>query len=381
MEGLPTCLLLFSWLVIGLLALFTVRRINVLLAAARPTSSPEPGVDFAIAVIASFLNEQENLPGLLESLDGLDYPSEKLYFVLVDDGSQDKSLELLRAWTEKRSNALCLALPQTVGKAEALNRALAAAPASELIGVYDADLRPQPQSLRHLAGAFRDAGIAAVSGFRRPVNASAGMVAAYGALESLVHQLVTQAGKEKLGLNPTTLGGNCVYRRSALEQIGGFPPRTFSEDIEVSLDLVAKGWRTRFIRDAVADSLLVVSLRRYWNQRSRWTRGLYQSRRRASNLESRMVAAGYLDRLAFLAALLLAAFRQISPLWPALYCVCPAAAIAFTLRQANLGARSAIRILFSMVFLFPVDVAVSLAASINALLDRRQRWMTGGTLR
>jgi hypothetical protein len=94
-----------------------------------------------------------------------------------------------------------------------------------------------------------------------------------------------------------------------------------------------------------------------------------------------MVAAGYLDRLAFLAALLLAAFRQISPLWPALYCVCPAAAIAFTLRQANLGARSAIRILFSMVFLFPVDVAVSLAASINALLDRRQRWMTGGTLR
>jgi cellulose synthase/poly-beta-1,6-N-acetylglucosamine synthase-like glycosyltransferase len=381
MKLLPTCLLLFSWLVIGLLILFTFRRFKVLLAAARPAGSPEPGVDCSIAVIASFLNEQENLPGLLESLDRLEYPQEKIHFVLVDDGSQDRSQELVRDWTAERSNAFCLALPQTVGKAEALNRALAAAPGSELIAVYDADLRPQPQALRCLAGAFRDSGVAAVSGFRRPLNASAGMVAAYGALESLVHQLVTQVGKENLGINPTTLGGNCVYRRSALEQSGGFPPRTFSEDIEVSLDLVAKGWRTRFVRGAVADSLLVVSLRRYWNQRSRWTRGLYRSRRRASNLESRMVAAGYLDRLAFLAALLLAIFRQISPLWPALYCVGPAAAIAFALRKANLGARFTIRALISMVFLFPVDVAVSLAASINALLDRRQRWMTGGASR
>jgi hypothetical protein len=85
--------------------------------------------------------------------------------------------------------------------------------------------------------------------------------------------------------------------------------------------------------------------------------------------------------LAFLAALLLAVFQQIRPLWPALYCVGPAAAIAFALRQANLSAKSSLCILFSMAFMFPVDMAVSLAASINALLDRRPRWMTGGASR
>jgi cellulose synthase/poly-beta-1,6-N-acetylglucosamine synthase-like glycosyltransferase len=186
------------------------------------------------------------------------------------------------------------------------------------------------------------------------------------------------AGKDTLGLNPTTLGGNCVYRRSALLRIGGFPPGAFSEDIEISLAIAAAGWRTGFCPNAVADSIDVHSLRRYWNQRCRWTRGLYRSRKRASGLEGWLVSAGYLDRLVFLAALGLAAGQHVSPLWPAIYCIGPMASIAGALWRAEAGAAVTARSLLSIPPMFAVDVAVSLTATVNAIPGRRQQWRTGG---
>jgi len=369
----------FSWVVIGLLSVFTLRRFVMIVAAALPARVREPGPGPRVAVIASVLNEEENLPGLLEALDKLEYPREKISFTLVDDGSRDGTTRILESWVSGRSNARCLVLAQNAGKAEGLGHALSATPESELVAVYDADLRPLPNSLRILASAFGDEKIGAAAGFRRPSNTAATPVAAYGALESLVHQLITQTGKDRLGLDPTTMGGNCVYRRSALQQIGGFPAGAFSEDIEVSLALVAAGWSTRFYSDAVAESKVVESLRRYWNQRCRWTRGLYRSRRRASRLESWLVSAGYADRLVFAAALVLAVSGHLSVLWPALYCVAPVTAAASALCRAGLGPALTARVLLSIPPMFAVDVAVTVAATVNAVLGRRQQWHTGGT--
>ncbi len=381
MAVLPNFINAFSWLVIGLLCLFTLRRFLMLIAATLPVGHHDNRNEPTVTVIASVLNEEENLPGLLEALDRLEYPQDKICFILVDDGSRDKTPDLLQAWESERSNARHLLLPQCLGKAKALNKALESAPNSDLIAVYDADLRPRPESLRILTSAFNDEHIGAASGFRRPANASASIIAAYGALESLVHQGITQAGKEKLGLNPTTLGGNCVYRHSALLQIGGFPSDAFSEDIEVSLALVGSGWRTRFLIDAVADSLVVESLRRYWNQRCRWTRGIYRSRRQASGLESWLVSAGYLDRLALLAGLALAVGGKIRMLWPALYFLAPLASTAAALWKAMLGPALIVRILFSILPMFAIDIAVSLSATVSAVTGRRQKWRTGGASR
>ena len=366
-----------AWAVIGLLSIFTLRRLVLIVAAGLPARTTAVGFLPSVAVAVAARNEEADLPGLLAALARLKYPGDALHFVLIDDGSRDATGSILREWAARRPQTQIVELSQSVGKSAALNLALAAAPETQVVAVYDADLRPHPDSLTRLAACFRDPRVGAATGYRRPSNVGQNPMTAYGALESVVHQMVTEAGKERLGLNPTTLGGNCLYRRSALAGVGGFPPDSFSEDIEVSLALVAAGWRTHFCRDAVAQTALVDSLGRYWNQRARWTRALYRSTRWASGLESWLVSAGYSDRIVFLAALALAAAGRLAPAWLALYLMAPAAAVATALWRSDLGAAAALRTLIWAAPMFAVDIAATVAASANAVLGRRLAWRTG----
>jgi biofilm PGA synthesis N-glycosyltransferase PgaC len=364
-------------LLIALLVVFSARRYLFILTSLLP----DPGslCDFTppVSVLVSARNEQRHLPGLLASFDRLDYPAEQLHFVLVDDGSTDATGRLQTQWAASRPNATVLRLDRPEGKARALNRALAVAPPSELIAVYDADVHPHPASLRQLAAAFADPAVGAAAGYRRPANWDAGLVAAYAALESWVHQLVTQAAKDRLRMNPTTLGAHCLYRRSALNQVGGFPPGSFSEDIEVSLALVARGWKTRFLRNAPADSFVAESLDRFWNQRARWTRGLYGSARQARGLESWLVSAGYLDRIVFLLSCAALWGGWLSPLWLAVYLSAPLAAVLAGLYNARPGWRAALYSLAAVGPMFLADVAATCLSTAGALLRRRLPWRTG----
>ena len=366
-----------SGLVIFLLIAFTLRRLVLIVAAALPSRPRTPGFEPSVAVIVAAKNEAECLPQLLTALDGIEYSPGKICFVVVNDGSRDATGKILQSWAAARPNARYVESTDSVGKAQSLNLALRVAPITDLVAVYDADLTPHADSLRILAAAFLDPRVAAATGYRRPSNAGRSPVAAYGALESFVHQWITQAGKERLALNPTTLGGNCAYRRAALHELGGFRAGALSEDIEISLALVEAGWRTRFCPEAVAESPMVESIGRYWNQRSRWTRGLYRSSARARHLESWLVSAGYLDRLVFLAALALAAAGYMGFAWPALYLSAPAAAVGCALWRAGLGKKVTAYVLLSILPMFAVDMAVTVAATVNALLGRRQKWFSG----
>jgi cellulose synthase/poly-beta-1,6-N-acetylglucosamine synthase-like glycosyltransferase len=52
----------------------------------------------AISVIIAARNEERSLPGLLESLDGLDYDPEAYEIIIVNDHSTDASMKILGKW-------------------------------------------------------------------------------------------------------------------------------------------------------------------------------------------------------------------------------------------------------------------------------------------
>ena len=355
-----------SWLLVALLTLTALRRLAFLVGAALTRKNPPPAWTPSVLVVVTAHDEAWQLEPLLDALSRLDYPREQINFVLVSDGSRDETAALFRGWCQPRTNARAVALPKNIGKAAALNHAAALVPDYEILVVYDADQRPKPRSLRHLAGAFADPGVGAVSGYCAPWNARESLVARYAALEAYGHQLIIQAGKERWGLNPTTMGGNCGYRRRALEQVGGFPAGSYSEDIEVSLAMAARGWRTRFVEEAAADKRVAASLDHYVQQRRRWSVGMYRARRHASGLESWAVALGYADRILFLATIGAVAAGLLPFLVLGLYLAPIALTVPASLLRAGVG-REWHWYLLSTITLFPVDIVLSLSGMIRAV--------------
>ena len=367
------------------LTAFSLRRLVLLAASLRPrqtmrafdTSLP------SVTLLVPAHDEAATIDATLLALGRLDYPAERLFTVLIDDASHDRTGEHFARWATGRARTMALVLPLRLGKEVALNAGLAAAPESDLVAICDADLRPRPQSLRLLTEAFADAEVAAAAPFLSPENASESAVASYAGVESWVHQLVTSEGKDNLDLNPVTNGGS-VYRRSAIESLGGFPRVPSGEDVSTTVALTRAGWRTRFVRDAVIDNTVVNGWKEYWHQHLRWSRNLLstvaadgpRAIRRPSlarRIELRIQSAGYGDRLALLAAIILVLIGRL-PLWiPVSYAVLVAAQIGIAVFKAGAGSKMP-RYLFWTVAFYGVDAAASTVSVILHVLRRPRRW-------
>ena len=154
-----------------------------------------------VLILAPLRNEVRSLPGLLASLLALDYPPPLLTIGLIDDGSTDGSGQLMDEFASAHPHVVVLHNSTSLGKANALNAGLRQWPQGDLVMVYDADARPQPDSLRQIVAAFDDPLVAGAGGLIRPRNGLATPSATYSAIERLVHQQVTLRAKDRLDLS------------------------------------------------------------------------------------------------------------------------------------------------------------------------------------
>ncbi len=365
-----------AWSVAVLLGLIAVQRLWLLSAILRhaKTALPQDPVALPeVLIVAAMRNEHQRVQHLLGALETLDYPKDRLSIVLGDDASQDGTLAILTAWATGRAGVKVLAGESPAGKAQMLNRLIAASGSSaSLVAVYDAKHGPAADSLRLLAGMMEDATTGCVSGYLEPANARTSLVSRYAALESWVTQLVRHAGHERQGVSSPSLGGNCLYRRKALEAVGGFPDGALSEDTEVSLAMQALGWRTRFHQPARATNLVVDSLGAFWRQRLRWSSGLATAKAKSRQTIGWTKVIGYTDRLLVLAAALLA-FLGWLPWWVLLvYGAAPLSMAAAAVFRAG-AFRDGFQVLLATLLLFPVDIAVSLVSALPGLRPRGSR--------
>jgi cellulose synthase/poly-beta-1,6-N-acetylglucosamine synthase-like glycosyltransferase len=369
-----------EWTVIAALLLLSLRRVVFLAAAlCRPRPLPSVPPSRSVTVVVPARNESAVVPRLLASLSELEYPAPRLGFIFVCDGCVDDTPRQFRAWAATREDVRVLELPERVGKAAALNAGLALVD-TELVAVLDADLATRTDYLTELVRPFADDRVAGAAAYIRPANADINAVTRYAAVTSWVHQLVTSAGTDRLGLNPPTLGAS-AYRTSALREIGGFPPLPVGEDVATSARLTHQGWRTRFVVTAVAENTLVSDLRAYWRQHVRWTRSVLKahsghSASRASKVqrvEMHLSSIGYADRLVFAAAAVGAVAGLFSRWAPFVYLAPPALGIIAGLSKARVGRRLPLYLL-STAFVFAADLVASVAAVLMHASGRPFRW-------
>jgi biofilm PGA synthesis N-glycosyltransferase PgaC len=115
-----------------------------------------------VSIVMVVRNEEATLPRKLSNLAALNYPPERLEFVVVSDGSSDRTAEIL-ADTAKDARFHILASPKAKGKACRLNEALAAAK-GEIAVFMDARQEIEQDAVRLLLENFTDPTVGCVSG-------------------------------------------------------------------------------------------------------------------------------------------------------------------------------------------------------------------------
>lgn len=383
-----------------ILLLFTIRRIiftlAILLTQGKAKEFSSGGQEHLpqILILVSCRDESSMIPDLCQVLSRLDYPPENLQIVLIDDGSTDKTGLLMEQEAASRTGWHVLSFPSSMGKASALNAALARFSFGEIIYIFDADHRPDSNVLRRAMRYFYAPRVAAVTGFTQVLNPLASPSAFYSTVESYTNQLVTMRAKDRLGLAPALLGSNCAYRRQPLIACGGFRDGAFSEDSDLTVTFYRAGYRIRFAEDANSYQQVPQSVNGYLRQHIRWGRGLNDVAKGHSleilsdkkldlplRLELLLFTAGYIDRLALISAVLLMILSYLlgSTLFPILLgiilfsLVTPLAQIVALFFKERMSMAMWIRLPLIPIF-FALDIFAAVRSMLDTLLNQPRFW-------
>ena len=146
----------------------------------------------------------------------------------------------------------------------------------EFIVIFDADFAPHPDFLLETIPHMEDNSIGIVQTpqyFETTTDSYKFSSLAYAAAfrEEFFYR-VTQVAKNRFNA-AICCGSNAVYRRCALQEIGGPRQVTASEDSRTGFALLNKGWVTRYIPIILAVGVCPDNVYSYFHQQHRWCRG------------------------------------------------------------------------------------------------------------
>src|SRR6185437_10999460 len=193
--------------------------------------------------------------------------------IAVDDGSQDNTSAVLRAAFGENQRVTLVRIVNS-GKAAALNIGLERATGDILVAL-DADTQFQRDTIPRLVRWFSDPEIGAVAGNAKVGN-RINMITRWQALEYVVAQNLERRALAALGTLTVIPGAVGAWRKSVLQELGGFPAETLAEDQDLTIAVQRAGYDVKFDSSAIAWTEAPATVRGLAKQRFRWAYGTLQ---------------------------------------------------------------------------------------------------------
>lgn len=229
------------------------------------------------SVLVPLFREASVLPGLVQSLQALDYPPAKLeiFLILEADDTATQAAVLSQALPGNfRSLIVPDRGPRT--KPKALNYALQFA-RGDFVVVYDAEDRPQPGQLRRAWDVFRQSppGLACLQAQLNIYNPGRSWFTRQFTIEySALFDAILPA-LESLRL-PVPLGGTSNhFPRDLLIGLGGWDPYNVTEDADLGIRIARAGYHTGVLASTTWEEAPPV-FGVWLKQRTRWLKGWMQ---------------------------------------------------------------------------------------------------------
>jgi cellulose synthase/poly-beta-1,6-N-acetylglucosamine synthase-like glycosyltransferase len=153
-------------------------------------------------------------------------------------------------------------------------RAAFARTSGEFIVIFDADFCPRQDFLITTLPYFREdekLAIMVTPQFFEIRPEMSFIEQGAGFVQELFYRLV-QVNRNAFGA-PICVGTNCVYRRTALEPLGGTAEIGYSEDLHTGFNVTKAGWKVAYIPIILAKGLCPDTIKSFFSQQYRWAQG------------------------------------------------------------------------------------------------------------
>ncbi|MFA7421959.1 MAG: glycosyltransferase [Melioribacteraceae bacterium] len=234
-----------------------------------------------VSIIVPVFNEGKVLRSSIESLLELDYSNYEI--IIVNDGSTDDTsavAETLVGYQKGISGLIKVSLinKPNGGKAKALNAGIQYSEA-QFVLCMDGDSQLSENTLKMAVRHFIDPAVGAVAGNVKVQNRKRVLtdLQALEYLEGLNMARSAQGFVQMVNIIPGPIG---IFRKSAFKDAGFYSSDTFAEDADVTLKILAAGWKIVYEPNAIAFTEAPITIYQLLKQRYRWTRGILQAIRK-----------------------------------------------------------------------------------------------------
>ena len=238
-----------------------------------------------VSIIVPVYNEGRILKESIKSLLELDYSNYEI--IIVNDGSTDNTqtiAESLVGYQRGRLTNIKVSLinQPNGGKSRALNSGINHSQA-EFILCMDGDSQLAPESIKLAVRHFINPQIGAVAGNVKVLNRKKFLtdLQSLEYIEGLNMARSAQSFIRLVNIIPGPIG---LFRKKALVDSGYYSNDTFAEDADLTLKILANGWKIYYEPASVSYTEAPATLQQLLKQRYRWTRGIIQSIRKHKKL-------------------------------------------------------------------------------------------------
>lgn len=256
------------------------RYIIVILYYRHRRNIPQPAGKFTdlprVTIQLPMFNERSVAARIIETTCRIDYPKDKLQIQVLDDSTDDTVEIASAAVAQARSAGYDIQYihrsDRSGFKAGALSNAMKSA-SGEFITIFDADFIPDPQILRRSIQYFTDPKVCVVQTRWEHLNRHDNMLTRSQAIFLDGHFAIEHVARNRSERFMSFNGTAGTWRRSAIEDAGGWHHDTLTEDLDLSYRAQLKGWKFVFLPELTAPAELPPEMNAFKVQQFRWTKG------------------------------------------------------------------------------------------------------------
>jgi cellulose synthase/poly-beta-1,6-N-acetylglucosamine synthase-like glycosyltransferase len=244
-----------------------------------PALDPLPVVTIQLPLY----NEMYVADRLIDAVCRIEYPRDRLEVQVLDDSTDEtQSIAELaaRRFAAQGIDVKYYHRADRAGyKAGALEAGLKVA-RGEFIGIFDADFIPTRDFLIRLLPHFRDPKVGMVQARWGHINQDYSLLTKIQAILLDGHFVLEHGGRNRGGRFFNFNGTAGVWRRTAIDDAGGWQHDTLTEDLDLSYRAQLRGWRFVFVSDLIAPAEVPVEMNAFKSQQHRWAKGSIQTCRK-----------------------------------------------------------------------------------------------------